>query len=96
MRRSSEGGLKQEGGNRGDADDLRAALPQSVAMCQELTHAAQQQRPHSITRSARTRIVFGIEIPRTSAVFRLSENSIRVGCSTGKSAGLAPSIIFFT
>ena len=23
MRRSSEGGLKQEGGNRGDADDLR-------------------------------------------------------------------------
>src|SRR5437763_13834183 len=67
--------------------------------------ARQQQRPaagknktprrrlsgaHSITSSARARIDGGIVRPSARAVFRLMTNSNLVGCSTGRSAGLAP------
>ena len=45
---------------------------------------------HSITSSARARRVGGIVTPRALAVFRLTTNSNVVGCSIGKSAGLAP------
>jgi hypothetical protein len=42
------------------------------------------------------RTVGGIVIPRASAVLRLMTSSYLVGCSTGKSAGLAPLRILST
>jgi hypothetical protein len=51
---------------------------------------------YSITLSARSRIEFGILIPSVLAVFRLTTRSNLVGCSTGKSAGLAPFKILST
>src|SRR5262249_31121700 len=45
---------------------------------------------HSITSSARTRMVSGMVNPIALAVFRLSTSSNLVTCSTGRSAGFAP------
>jgi hypothetical protein len=45
---------------------------------------------HSITSSARTRIVSGTVTPRAFAVLRLTTSSNRDGRSIGRSAGLAP------
>src|SRR5215467_6787543 len=45
---------------------------------------------HQITSSAKTRSVGGNVIPSAWAVLRLRTNSNFVGCSTGRSAGLAP------
>src|SRR5439155_6568312 len=45
---------------------------------------------HSITWSARSRMDCGIISPRAFAVFMLTTSSNFVGCSTGRSAGLAP------
>src|SRR5262245_4824145 len=45
---------------------------------------------HSITSSARTIIEGGIVMPSVLAVLRLITSSNLVGCSTGRSAGLAP------
>jgi ABC-type transport system substrate-binding protein len=45
---------------------------------------------HSITSSARASRVGGTSRPSALAVFRLIKSSNRVGCSTGRSAGLAP------
>ena len=53
-------------------------------------------RDYSITLSARTRIDCGILIPSVFAVLRLTANSNLVGCSTGRSAGLAPLRILST
>src|SRR5262245_18089429 len=47
-------------------------------------------RGHSITRSARSRSVCGIVSPSAFAVLRLMTSANLVGCSTGRSAGLAP------
>jgi hypothetical protein len=55
--------------------------------------------PHNvywITSSARIRRDGGIVIPRALAVLRLMINSNFVGCSTGRSAGLAPLRILST
>ena len=46
--------------------------------------------PHSITFVACTMIVGGILRPKALAVFRLTNKSNTVGCSTGKSTGFAP------
>src|SRR5829696_1593975 len=46
--------------------------------------------PHSITSSARARSVGEIVRPRAFAVLRLITSSNLVGCSTGRSGGLAP------
>src|ERR1700731_501733 len=46
--------------------------------------------PHSITSSARASTVAGIVSPIVRAVLRLMTSSNFVGCSTGRSAGLAP------
>ena len=51
---------------------------------------------HSITSSARTRIASGTESPSSLAVLRLTDRRIRVGCSTGRSAGFTPSRTFLT
>src|SRR5262245_13873968 len=45
---------------------------------------------HSITSSAATINLSGTARPRALAVFRLSTVSNRVGCTTGRSAGVAP------
>jgi hypothetical protein len=45
---------------------------------------------HSITSSALSRMAGGSSRPSTLAVLRLTVSSRRVGCSTGRSAGLAP------
>ena len=47
-------------------------------------------------RSARRSIDWGIVSPSALAVFRLITNSNLVGCSTGRSAGLAPFRILST
>src|SRR5215471_20740972 len=46
--------------------------------------------PYSTTSSASASSVFGTLSPIAFAVFRLSTNRKRVGCSTGRSAGLVP------
>ena len=51
---------------------------------------------YSITSSAATSNVCGTARPRVLAVLRLMTNSNFVGCSTGKSAGLAPRRILST
>ncbi len=51
---------------------------------------------YSITRSACSRIVFGIVSPSALSVFRLTTSSNLVGCSTGRSPGLAPLKILST
>jgi SAM domain (Sterile alpha motif) len=51
---------------------------------------------HSITSSARSRIVVGIVSPSVLAVLRLMSNSNLVGCTTGRSAGFAPFTILST
>lgn len=62
---------------------------------------AQKQRKdtsavHSMTSSARSRIVGGIVRPSSRAVFKLTTSSNLVGCSIGRSAGLAPLRILST
>jgi hypothetical protein len=49
---------------------------------------------YSITRSARASKASGITMPSALAVCILIDNSISVGCSTGMSAGFAPSSTF--
>src|SRR5439155_22737708 len=51
---------------------------------------------HSMTRSARRTSDDGIVSPRAFAVFRLIDSSNLVGCSTGRSPGLAPLRILST
>jgi hypothetical protein len=53
-------------------------------------------RPYLITASAWKRRLGGMVRPSASAVFRLMISSNFVGCSTGKSAGLAPLRILST
>ncbi len=53
-------------------------------------------KAHRITSSARISTDWGIVRPRALAVFRLMTNSNLVGCSTGRSAGLAPLRILST
>ena len=51
---------------------------------------------HSMTLVACTRIEFGISMPSAWAVFILTINSNLVGCSIGRSPGLAPLRILST
>src|SRR6187200_3336320 len=53
-------------------------------------------RTHSITSSARPNRVVGTSRPSALAVLRLITNSNLVGCSTGRSAALAPFKILST
>src|SRR5262245_49149976 len=55
-----------------------------------LDRASFAWRTHSITSSARASSVGGTSRPRAFAVLILMISSNLVGCSTGKSAGLAP------
>ena len=55
-----------------------------------------KRQAYSITSSARARSDGGMVSPSAFAVLRLINNSYFVGCSTGKSAGLAPLRILST
>jgi hypothetical protein len=55
-----------------------------------------KQHLYSITSSARVSMVGGTAKPIAFAVLRLMTSSKRVGCSTGRSAGLAPLNILST
>src|SRR5581483_7757058 len=57
--------------------------------CQRQTHGS-QQGGYPITSSARASTVGGKSRPSVLAVPRLTTSSNLVGCSTGRSAGLAP------
>src|SRR4029453_11529118 len=59
---------------------------------------AEERAPmhHRMISSARTSSDWGIIKPNTVAVLRLITNSHFVGCSTGRSAGLAPLRILST
>src|SRR5437763_6944927 len=64
--------------------------------CRQYSAAEQQQIApvHSMTSSARASSDCGTVSPSAFAVLRLMTNSNLVGCSTGRSAGLAPLRIF--
>src|SRR5262249_4120935 len=57
---------------------------------------ADPEPPHSITSSARASTEGGIVRPSALAVLRLISKRSFVGCSTGRSAGLAPLMILAT
>src|SRR5262249_59496485 len=61
------------------------------------THAADERSPvhYRMISSARTNSDCGIVRPSALAVLRLITNSNLVGCSTGRSAGFGPLLIFF-
>src|SRR5262245_26183083 len=61
-----------------------------------LDHTSFAWRTHSITSSARASSVAGISRPSAFAVLRLIVRKKRVGCWTGRSAGLAPLKILST
>ena len=67
----------------------RGASPQALAV-------KPQSGTYSITSSARESNEGGTVRPSALAVFKLITSSNRVGCSTGKSAGLAPLRILST
>jgi len=64
----------------------------------DIRKAAQisELQPHSITSSARARVVDGTVSPNACAVLRLITRSNLVGCSIGRSAGLMPLNILST
>ena len=66
-------------------------VPSVLRICYSMT-----LRCHLMTRSARANTFCGIVTPICFAVLRLIINSNFVGCSTGRSAGLAPFRILST
>src|SRR4030095_12407104 len=68
----------------------------SLAECHDAHQRAARSKRYWITWSARCSSDGGIVRPSALAVLRLITNSTLVGCSTGKSAGLAPLRILST
>jgi hypothetical protein len=75
-----------------------ALVGRERAVAVEALHCqrAQQNPPHSITSLARASSVGGTVMPSALAVLRLTTSSNLVGCSIGRSAGLAPCKILCT
>jgi len=63
--------------------DVRFVPKADILHCSE-------ERPYSITSSARSRIPVGRSTPIALAVFRLTTNSNLAACSTGRSEGFDP------
>src|SRR5262249_98822 len=74
------------GGRRPSETDGFAAASKSVSICSKLC----AQKPNLLKNLARAIKVGGSVIPSAFAALRLTINSKLVGCSIGKSAGLAP------
>src|SRR4051794_16876387 len=89
------GGSRREAGPREMqiADDRRCRLLRAGCRLQAGGSTTQQRDElasfHSITSSASASSVAGTVRPSARAVFRLITSSNRVGCTTGRSAGLA-------
>src|SRR5262245_45548180 len=64
--------------------------PHPAAYGEEPTAREKPAHLHSMTSSARARLEGGTVRPSALAVLRLTTSSNRVGCSTGRSAGLSP------
>ena len=83
-----------------DTTDRRSRLPMAGPKRDQQADAAGEQdttaRNHWITSSVRASNDCGIVSPSAFAVFELMTSSNLVGCSTGKSAGLAPLRILST
>jgi hypothetical protein len=88
------------GSGRNPAPSQRSAAPILDSYCSHLQTGSaigmQATQIHSISRSARSMIDCGIERLSALAVFMLTNISNLVGCSTGRSAGLAPLKILST
>jgi hypothetical protein len=88
------------GSGRNPTPSQRSAAPILDSYCSHLQAGSaigmQATQIHSITRSARSMIDCGIERLSALAVFMLTNISNLVGCSTGRSAGLAPLKILST
>src|SRR5262249_4753396 len=78
------------GVERCTADSDRMAHGSEPPLCQSRPNAPHKMRHYSITWSAAACRVNGIARPSALAVLRLITSSKRVGCSTGRSPGLAP------
>src|SRR5262249_18759731 len=77
-------------------DRLLRARRERPRRCYAAEQRDELASPHSITSSARASSVGGTSIPSVFAVLRLITSSNLVGCSTGRSAGLAPFRILST
>src|SRR5262249_24223378 len=98
-RRQEKGGWLRESGVE-EPDHRHPLLLRARGERPRSRHAAEQRDElaalHSITSSARASRLSGTVSPSAFAVFRLITSSNFVGCSTGKSAGLAPLRILST
>ena len=77
---------------------VRSEYDKNIAClsCTSLAEASGTWQSHRITSSAWKRSVGGMVRPSASAVLRLITSSNFMGCSTGRSAGLAPFRILST
>src|SRR5262245_30028812 len=84
----------------GHRQNFMSALPPKADVCSALANVGYGPKAdivaHSIISSARACIDGGTLRPSAFAVVRLMINSNLVGCSTGRSAGLAPRRILST
>src|SRR5712671_134551 len=72
------------------------AAPSLKRPASETLHNRRHDADYSITSSARASSVGGRVKPSAFAVLRLTTSSNRIGCSIGRSAGLAPLRILST
>ena len=95
-------GIRCAGCDRNKAHDRsRSSLLRTRRQRPRCRRAAEQRdelaaSDHSMTSSARASRVAGTMIPMAFAALTLTINSKRVGCSTGRSAGLVPLNILST
>src|SRR6266849_874436 len=75
-------------------DELRRQQPKPGRPCAH--HEPPPTQPHSITSVTWSMISLGKVMPSAWAVFILTTKSKVIGCSTGRSAGLAPLRILST
>ena len=74
----------------------RPIAPSIAVRCSHRPQQGEGRSSYSITLSAKPSIAIGIVRPSACAVFRLTISSNRLGCSTGRSSGLAPLKILST
>src|SRR4030095_13828454 len=87
---------RKAGGEAKTADQAKSRAEMATVLCAKLLLLAVNGVFHRITLSARASTFCGIVRPICYAVLRLISSSNFVGCSTGRSAGLAPLRILST
>jgi hypothetical protein len=83
-----QAGCRNRGCRSGEA--FPVAAPHGARRSREEEPANKLPPPHSITSSARISSAGGIATPISLATFKFTASATRVGCSIGRSAGLAP------